>query len=373
MSGLKRLSIGFAVFCAITALPAAAREAVLERGVPHYLVAPFWPKALPNNWIMSQVGGVAVDRQDHIWVLQRPKTADAKELGADATPRRSLCCKLTPSVLEFDAAGNLLRSWGGQDYVADWPKNEHAIYVDRSGNVWISGNANTDRQVLKFTSDGKQLLEIGHPSSAARNNQDTSILGRPAGIWVDDAAHEVYISDGYLNNRVVVYDSETGAFRRGWGAYGVPLDQISNDDPAPRESGGAEPKRFYTSHCVKLSEDGLVYVCDRNNDRVQVFTKQGRFLKEFDVHPTTLGSGSAYSLAFSHDKGQKYLLVADGGNDTVWIIRRSDGVEVGHFGSQGRNAGQFHELHQIAIDSRGTVYTGETDNGKRVQKFILGK
>jgi hypothetical protein len=354
-----------------------------DQDAPRYEVDPSWPKQLPNNWIMGQVGGLAVDDHDHIWILQRPLSSTADELGAEQTPARSLCCNNTPSVLEFDMQGNLIKSWGGPDYVSEWPKSEHGIWIDKQGNVWIGGNAPVDRQVLKFSSDGKLLLEIGHSSNEPKNNQDTSILGQPAGVEVDDAAHEVYIADGYMNNRVVVYDSNTGAFKRGWGAYGMALADVKNDPPYPPQ--GAKPRgdiqyspdqpldqQFKNPvHCARLSNDGLVYVCDRDNDRVQVFTKAGKFVKEFLVHPTTLGNGSVWAINFSHDPKQKYLLIADGEDNVVWVVRRDDGSAVSSFGHSGRNAGDFHWLHQAALDSKGNFYSGEVDTGKRIQKFVL--
>ncbi len=351
---------------------------------PAYAVDPFWPKPLPNNWIMGQVGGMAVDTHDHIWVLQRPRSATEDELGAAQVPPRSDCCAKTPAVLEFDRDGNVLASWGGPDFVPDWPTNEHALWVDKAGNVWMSGAGVDDRQVIKFSSDGHQLLEIGRKSKAPKDNQDTSLLGRAAGIEVDDDAHEVFIADGYLNNRVVVYDSDTGKFKRGWGAYGVSLAEIPNvvehieaevaatGTIAPYAPADPPAKQFRSPvHCVRLSLDGLVYVCDRHNDRVQVFTREGKFLREFQVRPATLGNGSTWTVAFSHDPAQKYLLVVDGENNVIWVVRRTDGVIVSSIGHSGRNAGQFHWVHQAVMDSNGNLYTGEVETGKRLQKFSL--
>ena len=292
----------------------------------------------------------------------------------------------------------------------EWPTSEHSILVDKGGNVWISGQGADDREVLKFTSDGKQLLEIGHHSKAPKNNQDTSILGHPAGLFVDDAAHEIYIADGYLNNRVVVYNSDTGAFKRGWGAYGIPLSQVTNDieggdlgagtvGTSRRPAAGAEassagaksvppysskngiiplykagdlPDKQFRSpvHCAAKSTDGLVYVCDRHNDRIQVFTPEGKFIKEFFLRTATLGNGSTWYVLFSPDKAQKYLYVVDGENNHIWTMRRSDGAVISSFGRSGRMAGQFHEVHSIAIDSKGNLYTGEVAGGERLQKFV---
>lgn len=336
---------------------------------PTYKVDATWPKELPNNWIMGQVGGMAVDSQDHIWVLQRPGSNTKDDLGAAQSPPASECCVSAPPVLVFDTAGDLLKSWGGPGSGYDWPGSEHSIFVDPAGNVWITGNGAKDRQAIKFGSNGKFLLEIGHPSAAPMNNLDTTILGRPAGIELDEKAHEIYFADGYLNRRVIVFNSETGAFKRMWGAYGNPP---SDAELAPYASAESPGKSFRNPlHAVHISRDGLVYVCDRVNDRIQIFTKEGQFQKEFLLRPSTLGNGSAYDLAFSHDSTQKYLLVADGENNVIWTLLRSDGSVQGTTGHAGRSAGQFHHLHAIAVDSRGNLYTGEVETGRRVQKFTL--
>ena len=327
---------------------------------------------------MGQVAGMAIDSQDHVWVLQRPLSSTFDELFADK--KQAICCNQTPAVLEFDADGNLMQSWGGPGFVPDWPKKEHGITVDKKGNVWVGGNGPGDRQVLKFSAEGHLLMEIGHPSTAPKNNLDTAILGAPSGIEVDDAAHEVYIADGYMNNRVVVYDSETGKFKRGWGAYGIDLSKVTNvvavppegfAVPPPYDPARAPSPQFNNPvHCAHISADGLVYVCDRTNNRIQIFTKQGKFLKEFIVRPETQGIGSVWTLDFSKDAKQNYLLVGDGTNNVIWILRREDGKEVSSFGHAGRNAGQFHWVHSAVMDSKGTYYTGEVDTGKRVQKFV---
>jgi len=343
-------------------------------GAPKYVVDPSWPKQLPNNWIIGQVGGMAVDRHNHIWINQRPRSDTADELGADPkNGPRSACCIAAPSVMEFDQKGNLLQAWGGPGYVPEWPNSEHGIWVDKQDNVWIGGNAAGDRAVLKFTNSGQLLMVIGKPNDTSpENNQDVTRLGQPAGVEVDDAAHEVYIADGYLNKRVVVYDSRTGAFKRGWGAYGQALSQIDNATPPPyANSGSPDPQFRNPVHCAHLSDDGFVYVCDRVNDRIQVFTKNGTFVKEFFVRPATLGNGSTWTLNFSADPQQKFLLVADGENNVVWVLRRHDGLIVSTFGHNGRNAGQFHWVHQAAVTTDGNYYTGEVDTSKRIQKFVL--
>jgi DNA-binding beta-propeller fold protein YncE len=345
-----------------------AQKAIAQEP-PKYQVDPAWPKELPNNWIMGQVGGMAVDSHDHIWVLQRPSTDTPEELGAAQTPPRSMCCMTTPPVLVFDTQGNLLQSWGGPGEGYDWPKIEHGIYVDKDDNVWIGGNGPTDRQVLKFKSNGKFIMQIGHSSADPPDSSRTDILGRPAGIDIDPDAHEIYIADGYMNKRVIVFDSETGAFKRLWGAYG---NKPNDADPGPYNPSAPPAQQFRNPvHCVHLSHDGLVYVCDRVNDRMQVFTKQGKFVKEFSVRTQTLGMGSVWQFAFSRDDKQKFLLMDDGENNVIWTVQRDDGKVVGQMGHSGRNAGQFHWVHQIVSDSQGNLYTGEVDTGKRIQKFVL--
>lgn len=337
--------------------------------LPSYKVDADWPRELPNNWIMGQVSGIAVDREDHVWVLQRPGSNAKDDLAAAQNPPASQCCFAAPPVLEFDGAGKLMKSWGGPGSGYDWPASEHSIFVDAAGSVWITGNGAGDGQAIKFTNDGKFVMQIGHASKAPINSLDTSMLGRPAGVDVDEKAHELYIADGYGNRRVIVFDSETGKFKRMWGAYGSMPDDT---DPGPYDPKAATDKQFRTPlHCVHLAADGLVYVCDRVNDRIQVFTKEGKFLKEFFLRKETLGNGSAYDLAFSRDAGQNDLLVADGENNVIWTLRRSDGAVLGSTGHAGRNAGQFHHVHDIAADSKGNLYTGEVESGKRAQKFIL--
>jgi len=359
------------LFSALCILALGGGRQALAQAPPQYRVDPFWPKQLPNNWIMGQVGGLTVDRENHIWVLQRPHSDTVDELGAAQSPPRSECCFAAPPILEFDAQGNLLRSLGGPGQGYDWPATEHGIYIDKKGDIWIAGNAPVDRQVLKFGADGKFLLQIGHPAPATQPADSAShdLLGRPSGIAVDDEAHEVYISDGYMNKRVIVFDSETGAFKRLWGAYGNPPDDA--DPGAYNPAGTVDPQFRNPVHCVHISNDGFVYVCDRTNDRIQVFTKQGKFLKEFFVRKETLGQGSVWDFAFSRDAEQKFMILADGENNLLWTLERSTGNVLGTTGHSGRNAGQFHWVHQIAGDSDGNLYTGEVDNAKRIQKFVL--
>ena len=380
-----RECLWLAVACLFT-LSAAHR--VHAQSPPQYKLDPSWPQELPNRWINGNVHGLAVDQQDHVWMLSAPRTVPADQAGAAQTPPRSACCVPAPSIIEFDDAGRVITSFGGPGYLPDWTTDEHGLAIDKAGNLWIAGNwfaqfsftagqppdqsLPWDRQALKLSPDGKQLLEIGHPTREPANNQDTSFLGAPNALTVDDAAQEIYIADGAMNRRVVIYDSATGAFKRGWGAYGMPLAEIQNGKLPPYDQADSPSKQFRGSvNCVAISVDNLVYICDRGNDRIQVFTKAGKFVKEFLVRPETLGTGSTWSVAFSHDPTQKYLLVGDGENGVIWILDRDTGVVVTTLGRKGHSAGQFDLLQCLAMDSKGNLYTGEVAPNSRVQKWVV--
>jgi DNA-binding beta-propeller fold protein YncE len=338
--------------------------------VPAFKVDANWPQPLPNNWILGQVSGVATDADDHVWVLQRPASLSDDERGATFTPPYSKCCAPAPSVLEFDASGKLLRSWGGPGKGYDWPGNEHGIHVDHKGFVWVTANGEKDGQILKFTKDGKFVLQIGKVGPQT-NSADTTRLGQPAAVEVDPATNEVYVADGYYNKRVIVFDADTGAYKRHWGAYGKPpVDEKPNlrrtaPPTAAQLEGFGNPV-----HCARISKDGLVYVCDRINNRIQVFKKDGSYVKEFKVEPNTAGNGSVWDIALSRDAGQQYLFLADGRNNQVLTLSRDTGAVLSSLGRPGRYAGEFHWVHDLAIDSHGNIYAGEVDNGKRVQRFL---
>ena len=325
-------------------------------GAPVFEVDPFWPKPLPNNWLMGQASGVAVDRRDHIWVVQRPKTLTKEEKGASLKPPRSLCCVPAPPVLELDQSGALVQAWGGPGPGQPWPDSEHGIYVDDRDHVWLAGNGPKDGVLLKFTREGKLLLTIGEPGVIG-DDRDTRHLNRPSNVAVDGAAREVFVADGYGNHRVIVFDADTGAYKRHWGANGRPPGDLSVK-PFERPV-----------HCIRLSRDGLLYVCDRKNNRIQVFRKDGTFVREYIVAPQTRGGGSTWDVELSADAGQTLLYAADGENDQVWTLLRNSGRVLGSFGRRGRSAGQFHALHNLAVDSAGNIYTTEVD-GKRAQKFV---
>ena len=371
------------------AAPAPAptqKNAALTDEVPRFEVDPSWPKPLPHNWAYGNIGGVAVDSKDHIWVLHRPGMAVPEDNFAALDPPAGECCMPAPPVLEFDAAGNLVQSWGaihdqkgvlmnkqvwGPMSEVQWPTYEHGIFVDHKDNVWID-NSNPPSQILKFNRDGsKYLLRIGQAESKSSN--DTTNLAGAAGIWVDAKANELYVADGYRNRRVAVFDAETGAYKRHWGAYGKqPPDGPGGSNPIEGKYNpdGPRSQQFATLHCITISKDDLVYACDRVNDRIQVFKKDGTFVMEEVVAPRTLAFGSVGGIAFSADPDQKFLYVADGVNKKIWIVRRKDLKAVGSFAQGGHHAGGLAIAHAIATDSKGNVYVGESRGGDRVQRFL---
>jgi hypothetical protein len=359
------MSIPWLLRISILASALLIGRGALAGEVPRFEVDPFWPRPLPNNWILGQIAGVAVDAQDHVWIIQRPRTLTEDEKGATLNPPRSQCCAPAPPVIEFDRDGSVMQAWGGPGNGYEWPENEHGIRVDADGFVWLGGNGPNDGMILKFTPVGKFVMQIGKAGPSKGDNDPTQ-LGRPADIWIDQG--EVYVADGYGNHRVIVFDAQTGAYKRHWGAYGKPPDDnarpVAYDPAAPPSPTFGNPV-----HCVKIANDGLVYVCDRTKDRIQVFHRDGSFVQEFFQKKQTRGAGSAWDLYLWPDRAQSYFLNADGENNEVRVVRRQDGEVVGTFGRSGRNAGSFHWVHNIAIDSQGNVFTAEVDNGKRVQKF----
>jgi hypothetical protein len=396
-------------------------DAQANRGdAPKYSVDPSWPRALPHQWQIGQVPGIAVDKYDNVWIVQRPRTLTSDERGAsnfepgtppalDATTPRpqgaiSDCCLPAPSVMQFDSKGRLLRAWGGpadpafgtggsgskcEEPNCQWPNTEHGIYVDHNMNVWLGGQAGG--AVLKFTANGDFLLQIGLRQPPVRNSNDTNsgingtpLLAQPADMEVDPENNELYIADGYTNLRVIVVDGNTGMYKRHWGAYGQnPVDDTAFGGYVKNQA----PARHFRNpvHAVRITDDGLVYVADRVNDRIQVFDKkkvggpcpggamspgQCGFVGEFFVERDTLGPGSTWDVDVSPDRQQKFLFNADGSNNYVWTLLRKTGEILDRFGRNGRNAGQFHWVHNLAVDSKGNIYTAEVDTGKRVQKFV---
>jgi DNA-binding beta-propeller fold protein YncE len=346
--------------------------------IPDFRVDPMWPKPLAETkdgvqQIFGQVAGIAVDpRNGHIWAIHRPATLLADEFDPKTNkPVTHRCCAPMPPVAEFDRDGKLLRSWGplstGAGTGFDWPKVEHGIYIDGEGNVWLAGNAVGDNQILKFTQDGKFLMQVGRAGPTQGSNS-TMQLGQPANMIVSKG--ELFVADGYGNKRVIVFDAATGAYKRHWGAYGG----RPSDDKLPAYDPAQPPSRQFSNpvHCVRMSNEDLLYVCDRTNNRIQVFTRAGEFKQEFRVEPLTVANGAVWDMVLSQDPAQKYMYVADGANGRIYILRRADGQQVGQFGRTGRMAGEFKWIHNLAIDGEGNLYTAEVGFGRRVQKFVRG-
>jgi hypothetical protein len=411
---------------------------------PGFVVDPAWPQPLPNNWILGQIGGLYVDQHDHIWVYNRPRTLTNEEAGLEGPvpgavnqqgqPVNGLgqvraygtiadCCKAAPSVLEFDGEGKLLRAWGGPadpgfiggkcnaEAGCIWPSSEHGIYVDRNDNVWLSGNSaaadrggspwSTNKQggdgfILKFDMNGDFKMRIGGTPTGPDSNDThgglngTPLLYQAADMVVDPATNRLYVADGYGNRRVLIVDANTGQYIGLFGAYGNnPVDDAAAKPWIEDYTKGNKKPAFFRSavHCVKIANDGKIYVCDRGNNRVQVFDIHDAALGKPCSNPTGAAGkcgfvaeqfvsehtniiGSAVSLSFSTDKAQSCLYIGDNANMTIYVLNRNNLEELGRLGRSGRMPGDFHWLHQVSVDSKGNIYTGEVDTGKRIQKFL---
>ena len=347
-------------------------------GAPMFEVDPFWPKPLPNNWLLGSTIGVAVDSDDHVWIVHRGNLGNNEIPAALDPPLAEECCFPAPPILEFDAEGNLLQHWGGPGEGFDWPDSNHGIFVDHMNNVWIGGNGGADSHALKFSHNGEFLMQIGEDGFTDADSSSTTRYWKVAKVTVDPEANEAYLADGYGNRRVAVVDGDTGEFKRAWGAYGnTPSDAAL----PPYDLEGAPAHGTVSSdksgtpqfrnpvHCADPTRDGLVYACDRPGNRVQVFQTDGTFVEEIYLQTKTLGAGAVWDIAFSTDPDQTFAYVADGMNEKVHVLRRKPLQYIYSFGSGGRMAGQFYGNHSIAVDSQGNVYTTETYEGKRVQKF----
>ncbi len=368
-------------------LASAAVAAEKPKMAPIFEVDPFWPKPLPNHWVTGSTIGLSIDAQDNVWTLHRRESVPDDLRAADLTVAQAVddealpgakgavngkdpigaCCKVAPEVLVYDQSGALVKSWGGKGAGYEWPERNHGLTVDHKGNIWIGGNGETDTHVLKFAADGKFLLQAGK-QGVHNGSNDLANFWKPSKIYPDPAANEVYVSDGYGNRRVVVLDADTGKYKRHWGAYGARPD----DAPLPPYNPSSPPaKQFSTVHCVVVSNDGLVYVCDRVNDRIQVFTKNGKFVKEAMIDPKTYRSGSVWDIAFSRDPQQAYLYVANGVDEKINVVSRETLEVLTSFGDGGRQPGQFFGVHNLATDSKGNLYATETYTGARIQRFLF--
>jgi hypothetical protein len=337
---------------------------------PEFRVDPSWP-VVPNGWVLGEVTSVAVDRNDDIWVLHVPQSIPEAQRANAAPP-----------VLQFDASGTLLTSWGGPDSGTEWLGREHGIFVDADDFVWLGGRAgwpranppgNSDDMIMKYTMAGELVLQIGR-RGASTGNLDTENVHQATDLYVDTEANEVYAADGYGNKRVIVFDSETGAFKRMWGAFGNPPPAtFAANAPAPQPQTTPEgPPEFGLPHAIKVSRDGVVYVADRINNRIQMFTPAGAFVRQVrvtnegsDVVPVPAG------FAFSPDERQQFLYVVDSGAMRVVIFERATMTQIGAVGTRGANPGQFDIIHHMAVDSNGNLYTAEIVNQRRAQKLVL--
>ena len=353
---------------------AAGAPHIGEGGLPQFEEERDWLK-LPAKWRLGNTSAVSVDTQGHVWVLHRPRT-----LPDNLRPMAA------PPVLEFDGAGNFVQGWGGSpmqnEKAYEWPENEHGLHVDPKGFVWIVGNAMPqDGQILKFTREGQFVLQIGRRGQTGGNT--TQFLLGASGLRVHPKTNELFVSDGYGNSRVMVYDAATGAFKRMWGAYGrKPVDPPSialGDPTSPTSqipSGIAERlQHFKTVHDVAVSNDDLVYIADRGNKRIQVFTLDGTYVAQQFVGLDSPEYQQARSTAFSPDPQQQFLYVA--GSPVVYILNRRTLEVLGEFvigATQANPPG-----HQIAADQKGNIYAPQAaqagadgkGGGSTVQKFAF--
>ena len=370
MKRKQLLIVGLVVTALVVYVAQNRLQAAADRAAeaPIFEVDPFWPQPLPNHWVLGSVVGVGVDSRDHVFIVHRQAPLNERtEIGAAQDPPTGECCVPAPYVLEFDPEGNLVNSWGGPGDGFEWPQSNHGITVDPMDNIWIGGNG-ADSHILKFSRDGDFLASYGEVGADMPNSNSTNSFGRVAKISFDAAANEAYLADGYVNKRVAVLDINTGELKRFWGAYGNTPDDARM---GPYDPDAPLPQQFRNPvHCADPSNDGFVYVCDRQANRIQVFRKDGTFVDEVRIAPRTLGDGSTWDIAFSRDPEQRYMYVADGKNMKVYVMDRLNLEVLTSFGDGGRQPGLFFAVHSIATDSQGNIYTTETYEGKRVQKFV---
>jgi hypothetical protein len=353
------------VLLALITVVTAGTQSVRE--VPKFQVDPSWPK-IPSKWQLGQVASVATDARDHVWILQRPGTLAPEEKQ-----------KAAPPLLEFDPKGNLVQAWGGSKPGYEWPSSEHGVYVDPKGFVWIGGNGAQDHHILKFTKDGKFVMQIGH-AGQSKGNADTENLNQPADTFVYAKTNELFVADGYGNRRVIVFDADTGKFKRMWGAFGnIPSDAPPN--PALPDADDKGAAQFVQPvHAARVSDDGLVYVSDRGGKRVQIFKIDGTYVNQVfigrDCKAPECGNGTtAASTAFSADREQRFLYVGNRSQAKVMVFNRKTLELLDSFGEWGSLPGQFGTLHHMAADSKGNLYVTEVTplrpENRRVQKFMF--
>jgi hypothetical protein len=343
----------------LSSAPFSAQAAQPEgRSLPTFEVDHAWPK-VPAKWKLGDASSIAIDAQDNIWVLHRPRTLKPEQAAMAAPP-----------VIVFDSAGNYVKAWGGDGNGYEWPQREHGIYIDYKGFVWLGGNncptnglprvkPVADDQLLKFTQDGKFLMQIGH-SNQSKGNADMQNLHRPADEWVYQPTNELFVADGYGNHRVAVFDADSGKFKRMWGAFGnKPVDDDHCMIVTPSNFSDPGPQQFSIVHAIRVAKDGTVYVADREYRRVQMFTKDGKFLKQLVKNDIPF----ARDLALSPDANQQFLYV--GGGNGIFIVDRKTLEIVGNI----EPAGIIGPGHEIATDSKGNLYIAQTTAG--LQKLNL--
>jgi len=352
--------------------PAPAAQAVRQQ-VPLFEPDPLWARALPNKWVTGQVGGVAVDTHDNLWVFHRPDTIPDGEKAASLNPPQAECCIPAPAVLEFDTNGRFLQAWGGPGERYQWPRSQHGIFVDYKDNVWLSGNAKEDNQILKFTNKGQFLMQIGR-AEKNQGSHDTANLGGPAGLFVYRKTNELFVADGYFNHRVIVFDADSGVYKRHWGAYGRKPDDAVKFPARAQLIQGPPPEGFNNPvHAVLVTNDDLVYVGDRTNNRLQVFKIDGTFVKEVFIARNTLqAEGTVHAFATSPDREQRFLYVMDGSNKAIRVLNRQTLDIVASVGGRaGHNAREFFHAHGIAADSKGNLFIGEVNDGQRYYRYAF--
>lgn len=341
--------------------------------VPNFDWDPLFFQDLPNRWTTGQVGGLSVDAQDHIWIAHRPATVAPGERSASLNPSAARCCTPAPPIIEFDQNGRFVKAFGGPGEGYEWPTGEHGVYADHKGNIWVAGNGKGDNHILKFTNTGKFLLQIGKRNQS-KGSHDTANVYGAAGMVVYQKTNELFVADGYTNRRVIIYDADTGAYKRHWGAYGKPPDDTFTFPPRAQSIVGPPSPSFATPvHSVVVSNDGIVYVADRSNNRIQVFRLDGTFVREVFVNRDTLqNEGTVHNFSLSRDPQQRYLFVADGSNKVLLVLDRATLALLSSFGGQGgHNARQFFHLHSLASqpDSQGNLYVGEVNEGQRYYRL----
>ena len=378
---MRTKMIVIAAFCAVavaigivtSVMEQAAAAQTGRQQVPLFEPDPLWSQVLPNKWTTGQVGGLAVDSHDNLWVFHRPDTIPDGEKGASLVPPQSECCIPAPAVLEFDTNGRFLQAWGAPGAGYEWFASQHGIFVDHKDNVWLSGSAKDDNQILKFTTRGQFLMQIGHLGKNKGSN-DTENLGGPASLFVYKKTNELFVADGYFNHRVIVFDADTGAYKRHWGAYGRKPDDGIKFAARAQLVQGPPPEGFNNPvHGVLVTNDDLVYVADRTNNRLQVFRLDGTFLKEVFIARNTLqAEGTVHGFAASPDKEQKFLYVIDGSNKAIRVLNRQTMEIVSSIGGHaGHNAREFFHAHSFASDSKGNLFIGEVNNGMRYYKYAF--